>query len=99
MGRRADDGDNVKDVNNPDTPKNFDDVLKDCVVFTVLLNQLDPTSCNKSALNKDKPLDRVKKVINNAWKLGVETVPEDIDDGNVAVNELLLSEIYNTINN
>ena len=74
-------------------------MLKDCVVFTVLLNQLDPTSCNKSALNKDKPLDRVKKVINNAWKLGVETVPEDIANGNVTMNKLLLSDIYNIINN
>ena len=99
MGRSGDDGDNVKDVNNPDTPKNFDDVLKDCVVFTVLLNQLDPTSCDKSALNTDKFLYRAKKVIKNAWKLAVETVPEDIANGNEAMKKLLLSVIYNTINN
>ena len=69
MGRRADDGDNVKDVNHPDTPKTFDDVLKDFVVFTVLLNQLDPTSCDKSALNMDKPLDRAKKSYKQCQKI------------------------------
>ena len=91
----------LKAVNHPDTPKNFDDDLKDCVVFTVLLNQLDPASCDKSALNMEKPLDRAKKVINNARKLGVETdvLPEDIANGNEAMNKLLLSDIYNTINN
>ena len=91
----------LKEAGHPDPVQNFGDDLKDSVKFTVLLNHLDPVSCDKSPLNMTDPLDRAKKVLSNAKKLGVETevLPEDIAKGNEAMNRLLASDIYNAINN
>ena len=92
---------NLKEANHPDELKNFEDDLKDSEKFTVLLNHLDPNQCDKSALDETDPVERAKKVLENAKKLGVETevTPEDIADGNEAMNRLLTSDIYNALAN
>ena len=92
---------NLAAAKHPDMAKNFDDDLKDSVKFTVLLHQLDPATCDTSALKAADPLDRAKKVLSNARKLGVETnvTPEDIASGNPNMNKLLTSEIYNAVAN
>ena len=92
---------NLKAANHPDQLTNWDDDLKDSVKFTVLLHQLDPVTCDTKALDCADPLEKAKKVINNARKMGAETniAPEDIAEGNAAMNRLLASEIYNAVNN
>ncbi len=87
---------NLKEANHPDELKNFEDDLKDSEKFKVLLNHLAPNQCDKSALDETDPVERAKKVLENAKKLGVETevTPEDIADGNEAINRLLTRDIH-----
>ena len=91
----------LKEANHPNELKNFDDDLKDSEKYTVLLNQLDPEKCDKSALDESDPVERAKKVIDNAKKLGCETdvTPEDLASGNEAMNRLFTSELYNALAN
>ena len=88
-------------ANHPDKVTNFSDDVKDGVKYTVLLNQLDPSQCDKSPLDESDPVERAKKVINNAKKLGCETevTPEDLASGNEAMNRLFTSDLYNAIAN
>ena len=91
----------LKEANHPDELKNFEDDVKDSEKYTVLLNQLDPNQCDKSALDENDPVERAKKVIDNAKKLGCETevTPEDIASGNEAMNRLFTSDLYNAVAN
>ena len=91
----------LKEANHPDELKNFEDDVKDSEKYTVLLNQLDPNQCDKSALDETDPVERAKKVIDNAKKLGCETevTPEDIASGNEAMNRLFTSDLYNAVAN
>ena len=91
----------LKEAGHPDELKNFDDDVKDSEKYTVLLNQLDPNQCDKSALDETDPLARAQKVIDNAKKLGCETevTPEDLASGNEAMNRLFTSDLYNALAN
>ena len=91
----------LKEANHPDELKNFENDVKDSEKYTVLLNQLDPNQCDKSALDETDPVERAKKVIDNAKKLGCETevTPEDIASGNEAMNRLFTSDLYNAVAN
>ena len=91
----------LKEANHPDELKNFEDDVKDGEKYTVLLNQLDPNQCDKSALDEKDPVKRAEKVIENAKKLGCETevTPEDLASGNEAMNRLFTSDLYNALAN
>ena len=91
----------LKEANHPDELKNFEDDVKDGEKYTVLLNQLDPNQCDKSALDETDPVKRAEKVIENAKKLGCETevTPEDLASGNEAMNRLFASDLYNALAN
>lgn len=72
--------------------------LADSVALTYLLNQLDQEKCSLDALNKRNDLERANAMINNSKALGVADVvgPADIIRGNVKVNLVFISEIFNT---
>ena len=91
----------LKEAGHPDELKNFEDDVKDSEKYTVLLNQLDPNQCDKSALDETDPLARAQKVLDNAKKLGCETevTPEDLASGNEAMNRLFTSDLYNALTN
>ena len=91
----------LKEAGHPDELKNFEDDVKDSEKYTVLLNQLDPNQCDKSALDETDPLARAQKVLDNAKKLGCETevTPEDLASGNEAMNRLFTSDLYNALAN
>lgn len=40
---------------------NYDDDLKDGEIFTVLMNDLAPTVCDKSPLDESDPVKRAEK--------------------------------------
>ena len=53
--------------------KNFSGDVKDSEKYTILLNQLNKSLCDKSALNESDLKKRAKKVIDNSKKLGAES--------------------------
>ena len=87
----------LKNANHPDELKNFGDDVQDSEKYTVLLNDLSPQQCDKSALDESDPNARAQKVIDNAKKYGAETVavPEDITSGNEPLNRLFTGDLYN----
>ena len=91
----------LKEANHSDELKNFEDYVKDREKYTVLVNQLDPNQCEKSALDETDPVKRAEKVIENAKKLGCETevTPEDLASGNEAMNRLFARDLYNALAN
>ena len=87
----------LKNANHPDELTNFSDDVKDSEKYTVLLNDLSPQQCDKSALDETDPNERAQKVIDNAVKYGAETsiLPEDISSGNEPLNRLFTGDLYN----
>lgn len=76
---------------------NFGDDLKDSEKFTVLLNELDPLQCDKSALEEPDHVKRAEKVLDDAKKLRAKppVKPEHISSGNPQKNKLLVADLYN----
>ena len=72
--------------------------LADSVALTYLLNQLDQNKCSLDALNEEDDLERARAMISSSKALGVADVvgPADILRGNVKVNLVFISEIFNT---
>lgn len=72
--------------------------LKDSIALTYVLNQLDKSKCSLEAIHESDNVKRAEKVINNASAIGVPVVvrPEDIASGNVKLNTLFVSYIFNT---
>ena len=87
----------LKNANHPDELTNFSDDVKDSEKYTVLLNDLSPQQCDKSALDETDPNERAQKVIDDAVKYGAETsiLPEDIASGNEPLNRLFTGDLYN----
>ena len=77
---------------------NLGNDLKDCFALTHVLNQLDKSHCSLEALNESDEIKRAEKVITNASAIGVPVVvrPQDITSGNVKLNTLFVSYIFNT---
>ena len=77
--------------------KNFSGDVKDSEKYTILLNQLNKSLCDKSALNENDLKKRAKKVIDNSKKLGAESyiTPDDIVAGNNKLNTLFVASIFN----
>ena len=76
---------------------NFGEDIKDGEKYTILLNNLDPNKCDKSALNEQDLNKRAEIVLNNAKNLGVESFiePNDIVSGNEKLNTLFIAQIFN----
>ena len=76
---------------------NFSGDVKDSEKYTILLNQLNKSLCDKSALDEPDKKKRAKKVIDNSKKLGAESyiTPEDIVAGNSKLNTLFVASIFN----
>ena len=89
--------DHLKKANYPNELNNFSDDLKDSEKYTILLNDLSPDLCDKSALDNDNLDERAKKVIDDGKKYGADTVilPEDITSGNEPLNRLFTGDLYN----
>ena len=86
----------LQKANHPELT-NFSDDLKDSEKYTILLNDLSPQQCDKSALENENIEERAQKVIDDAKKYGAETVitPEDIINGNEPLNRLFAGDLYN----
>jgi len=91
----------LKLAESPRVMNNYDDDLKDGEIFTILLNDIAPETCDKSPLDESDPVKRAEKVIENARKLGVDTAvpPEGLANGNPELTKLFLGEIYNAYAN
>jgi len=65
------------------------------MVYTILLNQLDESQCDKSGLEDPEDV-RISKAIDNAAKLGVPKFirPADVFGENERLNILFCAEIY-----
>ena len=87
----------LKNAGHQNELTNFSDDLKDSEKYTILLNDICPEQCDKSALDLEDPNERAQKVIDNAVKYGAETSvkPEDITSGNEPLNHLFTGDIYN----
>jgi plastin-1 len=80
------------------TISNLGSDLKDSVALTYLLNRLDSSKCSLEGLQEEDPIKRAEIVINNSISLGVPPLvrPTDITTGNVKINTVFLSELFNT---
>lgn len=72
--------------------------LKDSVALTYLLNRLDSSKCSLEGLEDEDLIKRAERVVNNSIALGVPPLvrPSDITTGNVKINTVFLSELFNT---
>jgi len=77
--------------------KNFGGDVKDSEAYTILLNQIAPGVCDKTALSVTDPTKRAEKVIANAKKLEVKSFmkPADIASGNPRLNLAFVAAIFN----
>lgn len=87
----------LKKAEHPNTLNNFNKDLMDCEKYTILLNQLNPNKCDKSALDESDILKRGEKVLENAKKLGANSyiTPQDIKNGHEKLNLMFVAEIFN----
>ncbi|KRX08465.1 Calponin homology domain [Pseudocohnilembus persalinus] len=86
----------LKNAGSDRQVKNFDSDLQDGKVYTTVLNQLDSSKCDLSAMDADEQT-RNQKVINDACKLGVPKCIKstDISKKNAKLNQLFLAHIFN----
>jgi len=77
---------------------NFTGDIKDSECYTILLNQLAPTKCDKKALNEKDPLTRAGLVLENAAKIECKKFvrPRDIVNGNAKLNLAFVANLFNT---
>ena len=77
----------LKRAKHDKTASNFDKDIMDGVIYTIILNQLDPEHCDTSGLD-DNIKHRCKKILKNAKKIGVEMFIKykDISKGNTKLN-------------
>ena len=86
----------LQNASYPNELTNFSDDLKDSEKYTILLNDLSPEQCDKSALDNENLEERAQKVIDDGKKYGAETVitPNDITSGNHPLNRLFTGDLY-----
>merc|ERR1712224_498078 len=84
--------------------KTFGKDMKDSEIYTVLLNQIAPKSCDKKALGESDMTKRAKHVLRNAQNLPAKTGsaklvpllgPGAITKGNKRLNYAFLAQIFN----
>ena len=87
----------LKNSGSPRRVSNFGEDLKDSECYTLLLHQIDPASCDLSALAESDPLQRAGRVIENARRMGVEAfiTPSSVVNGNSKLNLIFIAEVFN----
>lgn len=87
----------LKRAGHPKRVKNFSGDVKDSEAYTILLSQIAPGTCDKSALSVSDPEARAQKVLNNAAKLNVKAFlkAKDIAAGNPRLNLAFTAAIFN----
>jgi len=75
---------------------NFGDDLRDSVILTYVLNQLDPHHCDLSGLKLEDPEQAAESVLVSAEKLGCRKFisAEDIVKGNARVNLAFVATLF-----
>lgn len=88
----------LKQANHPRRVNNFGGDIKDSENYTILLHQLSPGQCDKSALGMSDPTQRATRVLDNADKLGCKKFvkPSDIVKGNPKLNLAFVANLFNT---
>eukprot|EP00948_MAST-09A_sp_MAST-9A-sp1_P002551 g2551.t1 len=88
----------LKEAGSDRRVKNFGKDLKDSEAYTILLNQIAPSTCDKKALSISDPKERAANVIRNAKAIGVPAFiqPNDIARGNKNLNLAFCAQIFNT---
>ena len=87
----------LKKAGSPRELNEYGTDLNDCEILTTLLNDIEPTKCDKSPLEESDPEAKAQKVILIAKKIGADSpVPPDaISGGHPELQEIFLGEIYN----
>lgn len=87
----------LKNAGHPKRVQNFSGDVKDSEAYTVLLNQISPGVCDKSALNIANPTERATAVLANSRKLEVRAPikARDIVSGNPRLNLIFTAAIFN----
>ena len=82
-------------INHPNKVVKFGEDLKDSVKYTLMLNLLNE-ACDKSAIDEPDLLERAKKVLENAPKIGANIYikPSDIPSGNEHLNKFFSAELF-----
>jgi len=77
--------------------KNFGKDVKDSECYTVLLNQINPKKCDRSALDMKNVTERAGKVLRNAKNCGVKVFikPKNIVEGNERLNLAFTASVFN----
>jgi len=87
----------LKKANHPRRVNNFSGDIKDSENYTVLLNQLAPDRCDKTALGLSDLTQRANKVLDNAEKLECRKFVRaaDIVKGNPKLNLAFVANLFN----
>jgi len=82
---------------HPRRVKNFGRDVKDSECYTVLLNQINPKKCDRSALDMKNSMDRAGRVLKNAKNCGVKVFikPKNIVEGNERLNLAFTASVFN----
>lgn len=77
---------------------NFGPDIKDSVVYTELLNAIEPAKCGKGALNESDLTKRADKMLEEASKMDCRkfVTPRDVVSGNQKLNLAFAANIFNT---
>jgi len=88
----------LKNAGSDKRVTNWSGDVKDSVAYTIVLNQIAPSVCDKAALNNPNMDTRAGLVIKNAEKIGVPQFiqPKDISSGNSRLNLAFAAQIFNT---
>jgi plastin-1 len=88
----------LKKAGSPKRVNNFSGDIKDSEAYTILLNQLVPDKCDKSALSLSDPTARATRVLENADRIGCKKFvkPSDIVKGNGKLNLAFVANLFNT---
>jgi len=88
----------LKNAGHPRRVANFSGDIKDSENYTVLLNQLAPSQCDKAALGESDLTKRAEHVLRNADKLDCRkfVAPRDIVKGNPKLNLAFVAHLFNT---
>jgi plastin-1 len=87
----------LKKANSTKRVRNFGGDVKDSEAYTILLNQIAPGKCDRSALTLSDQTARATKVLQNAKNLEVKSFikPRDIVAGNPRLNLVFTAAIFN----
>eukprot|EP01114_Cavostelium_apophysatum_P010076 TRINITY_DN234_c0_g1_i1.p1 TRINITY_DN234_c0_g1~~TRINITY_DN234_c0_g1_i1.p1 ORF type:complete len:616 (-),score=181.31 TRINITY_DN234_c0_g1_i1:97-1944(-) len=88
----------LKKANSNKRVNNFTSDIKDSEAYTILLNQLAPSQCDRSPLQSNDPNERAERVLQQADKIGCRKFvkPADIVKGHPKLNLAFVANLFNT---